>query len=185
VFAASLVAHLALFGVWMASRPPPPFVEPPVMTVALVTLQRPHAPARPRPSARSPAAAHAKAAEPPPSAPVAIAPPPVAPAPPAEPRGLSDEALLAGRNKDAAQLKAALYQRRHVSAWHGCNRLPGPPDWKAPPCPPAGSNEEAKHVLSLPDLEGHGEIARKDRIQAYKDGKGPYPGASCVIFHRC
>lgn len=104
---------------------------------------------------------------------------------PVAPRVLSEEELLAGRNKDAEQLKSALNQRRHKTKWDGCSKLPGPPDWTAPPCPPSGSNAQAKTVLSLSGRGAHGEIARKDAIQSYKDGTGPYRGVACVIFHKC
>jgi hypothetical protein len=184
IFAASLLAHLALVSLWMATRAPARFVEPPAMQVSLVAQPRTRAAPVPQRSTAMRRSSHTHLA--PPHEPTAP-PPPGAPAatPPVAPRVLSEEELLAGRNKDAGQLKAALNQRKHVTPWDGCKKLPGPPDWTAPPCPPSGSNEEAKHVLSLPDLQGHGEIARKDRIQAYKDGTGPYPGVACVIFHKC
>jgi hypothetical protein len=180
ILAASLVAHLALLGAWMATRPPERFVEPPAIQVTLVTPHRSPDLSKFRPTPSAPASSRSRAE-------TTISPlPPAAPTTaPVAPRILSEEELLAGRPTDADQLKAALNQRKHVTPWDGCKKLPGPPDWTAPPCPPSGSNEEAKHVLSLPDLQGHGEIARKDRIQAYKGGTGPYPGVSCVIFHKC
>src|SRR5262249_19605032 len=147
------------------------------------TLVTPHRPPdlsklRPAGSARAPSRSRAE--------PMISPPPPTSPtAAPVAPSTLSEEELLAERSTAAGQLKRALSQRRHVTESDGCHKRRGRPDWAAPPCPPSGSNEEAKHVLSLPDLQDHGEIARKDRIQAYKDGTGPYPGVSCVIFHKC
>jgi hypothetical protein len=186
IFAASLLAHAALLGAWMATRPPERFAEPPAMQVSLVTPPRTRALPERKPQHNAPSSARSAGERP---APQEAAPPPpgepTATAAPVAPRVLSDEELLRGRSTDAGKLHEALNQRRHRTKWDGCNKLPGPPDWTAPPCPPSGSNEEAKHVLSRPDLQGHDEGARRDRIRAYKDGTGPYPGVACVMFHKC
>ena len=191
--AASLLAHLALFGAWMASRPPERFVEPPVMQVTVVTPHRPPERRRPQPVRNAPPTALSRA-EP-------QTPPPLAPRPqpapgPVAPRIVSEAELLAGRAKDADQLKAALNQRRHVSPWDGCNKLPGPPDWTAPPCPPSGSNADAAGVLSVRD-PSHGAFAgaaaAKSAMKAYREKEPPpgpadpreFPGFKCTLLHKC
>jgi hypothetical protein len=186
-----LLAHIAVLGVWMATRAPERFAEPPTISVTLVSPPHAHEARKPRTAAPSPGPPRRGAS--PPEA--HVSPTPVAPAPIA-PRVLSDEDLLAGRPTDAGQVKNALNQRRHVSPWDGCNKLPGPPDWRAPPCPNSGSNDQAETVLSLRD-PSHGGFAgaaaAKSAMKAYREKEPPpgpadpreFPGFRCTLLHRC
>jgi hypothetical protein len=213
VFAGVLLAHIAIAVAWLSAHPPPRFVEPATMQIALIRPPDRQRPPREEPTRATPSPAGLQVlAAPPTAVTTATRPEPLVLSPPKtlDVQHMTDQELLrrAGPRPDMAKVfeeqarqpvfSRALGRNPEDLQFTDCKPFTEHSNRIAPPCPvrktpgpglaPA---DQPPPTLAMKESPFAAEGRRQDAVRAYKGNYGSsgtasvndYPGLGCTFAH--